>query len=73
MALNVKLQKLKAETFSKVNFAFILFMIGSLINGATMTYMHNYGLFLAYDLLAYAYVTNSRRKDALNAMDACKA
>jgi hypothetical protein len=65
---NLKLQALRAEPFSKVNFVFIIFMMGSLMNGAGMSYMHTFALFMAYDLLAYAYLKNDKNlaSSALN-------
>jgi hypothetical protein len=56
LVVNLRLQVLKAEHFSKVNFVFILFMLGAMMDGASMSYMQNYALFMAYDLLAFAYV-----------------
>lgn len=57
LVTNIKLQTLKAEEYSKVNFVFIIFMLGSFMNAASMSYMHAYVLFLTYDLVAYAYFT----------------
>ncbi len=57
MGLNIKLQALNKEPYSKINFLFIIFMLVSFLNGSSMSYMHSYALFLAYDLLAYSYYT----------------
>ncbi|MFZ2333282.1 MAG: O-antigen ligase family protein [Sideroxyarcus sp.] len=57
LIVNIKLQLMKVEEYSKVNFVFIIFILGSFMNGASMSYMHAYVLFLTYDLLAYAYFT----------------
>ncbi|MBT3069170.1 O-antigen ligase, partial [Rhodoferax sp. U11-2br] len=53
--VNIRLQALKVEEFSKVNFVFIIFMLGAFMNGASMSYMHTYVLFMTYDLLAYSF------------------
>ncbi|MDT7519676.1 O-antigen ligase family protein [Rhodoferax sp. TBRC 17660] len=60
MILNIKLQALKAEQYSKVNFIFIFFMLGTFMNGSYMSYMHQFALFLAYDLFAFAYFKNKQ-------------
>lgn len=57
LIVNIKLQAMKIEEYSKVNFVFIIFMLGSFMNGANLSYMHAYILFLTYDLLAYSYFT----------------
>ncbi len=56
LVVNVKLQLLAKERFSKVNFIFIIYMIASMFDGSTPSYMHYYALFLAYDLAAYGYL-----------------
>lgn len=61
LIVNIKLQLMKVEEYSKVNFVFIIFILGSSMNGANMSYMHTYVLFLTYDLLAYAYFTYKSR------------
>jgi hypothetical protein len=40
-------------------------MLGSFMNGSSMSYAHQYSLFLAYDLLAYAYIKYRRDKELL--------
>lgn len=60
--VNVKLQALKSESYSRVHFVFIIFMLGSFLNGSSMSYMHAYVLFLTYDLMAYAYLTHGQRE-----------
>jgi hypothetical protein len=59
--VNLKLQSLKQEVLSKVNFVFIIFMIVSFLNGASMSYMHAYGLFMVYDLMALSYLLSKFR------------
>ena len=61
LIVNIKLQSMKIEEYSKVNFIFIIFILGSFMNGASMSYMHAYVVFLAYDLFAYAYFTNKAK------------
>lgn len=56
---NLKLQALKMEPYSKVNFIYIIFMLIAFLDGASFSYMHSYALFIAYDLLAYAYLTKT--------------
>jgi hypothetical protein len=63
--VNLKLQALNAEPYSKVNFIFIIYMLGSFMNGSSMSYAHQYSLFLAYDLLAYAYIKYRTDKELL--------
>ncbi|MDC8786694.1 hypothetical protein [Roseateles koreensis] len=55
---NIKLQKLKVEPYSRVNFIFIFVMLASMLNGATMSYIWTFALFMAYDLLALASLVN---------------
>lgn len=64
--VNLKLQALQAEPYSKVNFVFMIFMMGSFLNGSSMSYMHAYALFLAYDLLAYAYLKKMKSEPFQN-------
>jgi prolipoprotein diacylglyceryltransferase len=59
--VNLKLQSLKQEVLSKVNFVFIIFMIVSFLNGASMSYMHAYGLIMVYDLMAFSYLLSKFR------------
>jgi hypothetical protein len=59
--VNIRLQALKAEPYSKVNFVFMIFMLGTFMDGSSMSLMHAYALFLAYDLLAYVYL---KRKES---------
>jgi len=63
--VNIKLQMLGKEPYAKVNFLFIIYMLGTFMNGASMSYMHNYALFIAYDLLAYAYLTRVIKADSI--------
>lgn len=64
--VNIKLQMLGKEPYAKVNFLFIIFMLVSFMDGASMSYMHNYALFIAYDLLAYAYLTRVIKADSIH-------
>ncbi len=59
---NTKLRALQAEHYSRVHFIFILFFLISFMNGSSMSYMHTYALFIAYDLMAYAYLTHGRQE-----------
>lgn len=61
LIVNIKLQAMKVEEYSKVNFVFIIFILGAFMNGASMSYMHAYVVFLTYDLFAYAYFTNKAK------------
>ena len=63
LIINIKLQSMKVEEYSKVNFVFILYMLGSLMNGAIMSYMHSYAVFMIYDLLAYSYFKQREIKE----------
>lgn len=69
VSVNIRLQMLKAESYSKVNFIFMIFMMGSFMNGSSMSYMHAYALFMAYDLLALAYFKNINKKLLLNPLN----
>ena len=64
--VNLKLQSLRQEALSKVNFIFIGYMIASFLNGASMSYMHSYGLFMVYDLMALSYLAINSRSKAVN-------
>lgn len=55
LAVNLKLQALKAEHISRVNFVFIVFVFAAMMNNAHAGYVHFFGIFMIYDLLAYAY------------------
>nr|WP_315464253.1 O-antigen ligase family protein [uncultured Rhodoferax sp.] len=61
IVVNIRLQSLRCESYSKVNFIFILYIFISFFNGSSMSYMHTYGLFMAYDLVAFAYFSNRQR------------
>lgn len=58
---NVRLQLTRAEPYAKVHLVFIFYMIASFLNGASMSYMHAFALFLAYDILAYSKIMHERR------------
>jgi hypothetical protein len=60
LRVNLSVQMRSADPYAKINFIFIIFLIGSLVNGAGMSYMHAYAVFLAYDLIAFARLRKSR-------------
>lgn len=51
--INIKLQRLKIDDFSKAHFLFIIYVLLSFMNGSSMSYLESFGLFLIYDLLIY--------------------
>jgi hypothetical protein len=51
--INIKLQKIKIDNFSKAHFLFIIFIFLSFMNGSSHSYFQSFGLFLIYDLLVY--------------------
>lgn len=51
--INIKLQQLKIDNFSKAHFLFIISIFLSFMNGSTHSYLESFGLFLIYDLLIY--------------------
>ncbi|MDP3538778.1 MAG: O-antigen ligase family protein [Azonexus sp.] len=61
--VNRKLQVLEGnDGYARVHFIFCIFMLGSFMNGASMSYMHTFALFIAYDLMAYAYRVHARQQ-----------
>lgn len=57
--INIKLQQLKIDDFSKVHFLFIIYVLLSFMNGSSMSYLESFGLFLIYDLLIYRWYKRS--------------
>src|ERR1017187_4376704 len=57
--INIKLQRLKIDDFSKAHFLFIISIFLSFMNGSSMSYLQSFGLFLIYDLLIYRMHFNS--------------
>ena len=53
--VNLKLQSLKMENYSKINFIYIIYAMISMFNGSTMSYMHNIAIFMIYDMLMLAH------------------
>lgn len=51
--INIKLQRLKIDNFSKAHFLFIISIFLSFMNGSSNSYLQSFGLFLIYDLLIY--------------------
>lgn len=72
IVVNRRLRALEAENLSRVTFAFIFFVLAGMMNDAHASYMHYFGIFMAYDLFAYAYLKHQltlkpmpeRRQDA---------
>lgn len=60
--LNLKLQRLKRENLSKVNFVFILWSFIGTLNSNTFSFIQSFGIFLAYDILVYSYFTRKQKK-----------
>jgi hypothetical protein len=54
--VNRRLRALEAENLSRVTFAFIFFVLAGMMNDAHASYMHYFGIFMVYDLFAYAYL-----------------
>jgi hypothetical protein len=71
LIVNIKLQVMKVEEYSKVNFVFIIFILGSFMNGANLSYMHAYVVFMTYDLLAYAYFTQKLKLENSQNQNSC--
>ena len=51
--INIKLQRLKIDNYSKAHFLFIISIFLSFMNGSSSSYLQSFGLFLIYDLLIY--------------------
>jgi hypothetical protein len=51
--INLKLQQLKIDNFSKPHFLYIIYIVLSFMNGSSNSYLESFGLFLIYDLLIY--------------------
>ena len=51
--INIKLQQLKINSFSKAHFLYIISIILSFMNGSSNSFLESFGLFLIYDLLIY--------------------
>lgn len=58
LVVNRRLRALNRESLSRATFAFLLFVLAGMMNGANASYMHYFGVFMAYDLFAYAYFRN---------------
>lgn len=56
ITVNRRLRALNAESLSRVTFTFILFVLAGMMNNAHAGYFHYYGVFMVYDLFAYAYL-----------------
>lgn len=59
IVVNRRLRALEAENLSRVTFAFIFFVLAGMMNDAHAGYMHYFGIFMAYDLFAYAYLKHN--------------
>ncbi|GGK77525.1 hypothetical protein GCM10007941_29540 [Amphritea balenae] len=59
--VNINLQLMKMERFSKVHFIFIIYLVLSFINAASMSYVYLFVVFLVYDLLAYSYYKQMKK------------
>lgn len=70
LVINRRLAALKAENLSRVNFVFIFFVLAAMMNDAHAGYLHYFGIFMVYDLFAYAYLKhklkNNLKIDELN-------
>jgi hypothetical protein len=51
--INIKLQRLKIDDYSKVHFLYIISIVLSFMNGSSNSFLQSFGLFLIYDLLIY--------------------
>jgi hypothetical protein len=51
--INIKLQRLKIDNYSKAHFLFIISIFLSFMNSSSNSYLQSFGLFLIYDLLIY--------------------
>jgi hypothetical protein len=56
LVINRRLRAMDAEDLSRVNFAFIIFILLGMMNNASAGYMHYFGVFMAYDLIVYSYL-----------------
>jgi hypothetical protein len=51
--LNLKIQRLKIDDYSKAHFLYLISIILSFMNGSSNSYLQSFGLFLIYDFLIY--------------------
>jgi len=60
--VNIRLQAMKVESYSRVNFVLIIFMLGIALDSSYISYTHNFVLFMVYDILAYAHFRYNCRR-----------
>lgn len=60
--INRKLRMLRAEPFSRVHFFYLLFLIGLIPGSDYTSHIEYFCLFMAYDLVSYAWLNNQREQ-----------